>query len=521
MERAAQVGNSLLQTLIHRGVPSEIVALMLAILAAFWQPFVGSPVGTYLPQLTQKEETRTKLPRLASGAGLSRSFSETCKQRPRKGAKTMPHFLSKSSIKAHSTKALVASVIALIVCSNLALTRGLANNGDITPRRSETEPSAKKADDRLTAATNRFAFKLYDQILKRRTSKNTFLSPTSVMLSLAMTYNGADGETRQAMSRVLEIEGMSLEDVNRAFADLKSALAPTDPKIQLKIANSLWVRNGFAINPAFIERNKQHYAAEIANLDFADPGAPETINSWVNRNTEGKIPKIVDRISPESVLFLINAIYFKGQWKVEFNKENTKPDVFRLAGGERKELPMMSQSGSYDYYKGKDFQSVALPYGNGRVSMYVFLPDEQTGLDQFEQELTPENWDMWMKSFRITPGDLKLPRFKVEWESQLNDALKALGMAEAFDSHRANFSLIGGMNSGNLLYISQVKHKTWCEVNEEGTVAAAVTSVGVSVTSVQQPRERFFMKVDRPFFLTIRDNLTGVVLFMGSVTNPG
>ena len=339
-------------------------------------------------------------------------------------------------------------------------------------------------------------------------------------MALAMTYNGADGATRQAMARALEIEELSLEDLNRAMADLKSALAPTDPKIQLKIANSMWARKEFAFNPAFIERNKQHYAAEIASLDFADPEASKTINSWVNRNTEGKIDKIVDGIPPEMVLFLINAIYFKGQWQNEFNKKATRPDVFRLAGGERKELPMMSQSGSYSYYKGKNFQSVALPYDKGSVSMYVFLPDEQTGLDQFEQDLTFENWDMWMKSFQVTPGDLKMPRFKVEWESQLNDALKALGMAEAFDS-RANFSLMAEPIAGNKLYISEVKHKTWCEVNEEGTEAAAVTSVGMGVTSVQQPQERFFMKVDRPFFFAIRDNFNCVVLFMGSVTNPG
>jgi serine protease inhibitor len=425
----------------------------------------------------------------------------------------MQHFLSKSSFKA-----LVASVIVLIACSNLPLTLGLANNGDIARRQPESEGSKNQVDNRLTTAASRFSFKLYDQILKQRSSKNTFVSPASVMLALAMTYNGADGTTRQAMSRALEIEGMSLEDVNRAFADLKSAMAPTDPKIQLKIANSLWARNGFTMKPAFIERNKKYYAAEIASLNFADPVAAKTINSWVNRNTEGKIDKIVDQIGSQDVLFLINAIYFKGQWQFEFNKEKTKPDVFRLAGGERKQLPMMSQAGSYFYYKGKNFQSVALPYGKGSVSMYVFLPDEQTTLDQFEQELTSENWDMWMKSFRMTPGDVMLPRFKVEWESTLNNALKDLGMAEAFDS-RADFSLIAEPQFGYKLFISEVRQKSWCEVNEEGTVAAAATSVAGAITSV--PPERFFMKVDRPFFFAIRDNLTGVVLFMGSLTNPG
>jgi len=341
------------------------------------------------------------------------------------------------------------------------------------------------------------------------------------MLALAMTYNGANGTTRQAMARALELEGMSLEDVNLAFADLKSALAPADPKVQLKIANSLWARSGFALNPAFVERNKRHYGAEIASLNFEDPAAAETINSWVNKNTDGKIDRIVGQINSGDVLFLINAIYFKGQWQFEFKKENTKPDVFRLAGGERKELPMMSRSDSFFYYKGNDFQSVVLPYGTGQVSMYVFLPDEQKGLDQFEKDLTPENWDRWMKSFQLTPGDLMLPRFKVEWELELNEALKALGMAEAFDREHADFSQIAKVNSGDRLFISEVKHKSWCEVNEEGTVAAAATSVRATLTSLQQPREKFVMKVDRPFFFAIRDNQTGVVLFMGSVINPG
>lgn len=151
--------------------------------------------------------------------------------------------------------------------------------------------------------------------------------------------------------------------------------------------------------------------------------------------------------------------------------------------------------------------------------MYVFLPDEEKGLDQFEKRLTPENWDLWLRSFQLNPGDLMLPRFKVEWESGLNEALKALGMAEAFDSSRADFSQMAKVKPGDL-FISAVRQKSWCEVNEEGTVAAAVTSVGMSTTSVQRPREKFVMKVDRPFFFAIRDNFTGVVLFMGSIRNP-
>ncbi len=405
-----------------------------------------------------------------------------------------------------SIKHVVAGFVALILCANFAFSDLSANS---------------RENDQFHAANNRFAFKLYEQILKRPVDKNTFISPASVMLALAMTYNGADGKTREAMAQALELQGMSVDEVNRAFADLKSALDSTDPKIKLNIANSLWARNGLSLKPAFIQRSKDYFKAEVTTLDFANPSAANTINAWVSKNTEGKIEKIVDQITGENVLFLINAIYFKGQWQAEFKKELTKPDVFKIPGGEQKKLPMMSQSGQYLYYKGNNFQSVVLPYGKGGVSMYVFLPDENIGLDQFERNLTSENWDTWMRSFRMTPGDLMLPRFKVEWESNLNDTLKALGMAEAFDSARANFSQMADLNAGARLYISEVKHKTWAEVNEEGTEAAAATSVGVSLTSVQEPPQRFSMKVDRPFFFAIRDNRTGVLLFMGSISNPG
>ena len=378
----------------------------------------------------------------------------------------------------------------------------------------------KKVDDRLIAAISRFSFKLYNQLLKQRTTKNVFVSPSSVILALAMTYNGAEGETRQAMVRALELEGLSLEEVNRGFADLESMLGSADPKLQLNIANSLWARQGFALKPDFIQRTKEFYAAEVTSLDFSNPTAPATINSWVKNNTGGRIEKIVDdKISDDTILFLINAIYFKGQWTTEFEKSKTKEDNFTLADGSQKKLPMMSQSGRYTYYKRKDFQAVSLPYGSGRMSMYVFLPDKSSSLDQFERNLTVANWETWMKSFRMAPGEVILPRFKIEYEVDLNDVLKALGMAEAFDSTRANFSGIAQVGQERI-FISRVKHKTFAEVNEEGTVAAAVTSVGIQVTSALPPQENFIMKVDRPFFVAIRDNVTGTVLFMGSIANP-
>lgn len=437
-----------------------------------------------------------------------------------KGTSAVQILFSRSLTKARSLKAFVVGIVALIVYSNLAFAGGMTNSLAIVRPQPEKEQLVKKVDDRLIAATSKFAFKLFGQAIKQRSGKNLLISPASVMLALAMTYNGAEAETRQAMADALELKSMSLEEVNRASADLKSALGTADPNVQLKMANSLWTRNGFSPKPAFIQRIKEYYAGEVASLDFASPAAPATINSWVSRNTEGKIEGVVDRIDPEIILFLINATYFKGQWQVAFEKEKTKDDVFRLADGRQKKLPMMFRSGRYAYQKGKDFQAVALPYGTGRMSMYVFLPDEHTSLDQFERNLTPENWENWMRGFRTAPGELTLPRFKIEYAAELNDMLKPLGMAEAFDPLRANFSLIAEPGAGKRIYISRVKHKTFAEVNEEGTVAAGATSVEIGVTSVQLPQEPFVMKVDRPFFFAIRDNGTGVVLFMGSVVDP-
>ena len=422
--------------------------------------------------------------------------------------------------KARSIKALLAALIALIACSSKVVTRSVASHAVTMQQQQEVGQPVKKVDERLIAATSRFAFRFYNQVLKQGATKNVFVSPSSVILALAMTYNGAAGETRQAMAQALEIEGLSLADVNRAFADLKSTLGTADPKLQLKIANSLWARKGFSLNPDFIQRSKEYYAAEVTSLDFNNPTAPATINLWVRNNTGDRIDKVVDRISPDTILFLINAIYFKGQWRNEFEKGKTREDDFKLADGSQKKLPMMSQSGKYNYYKGKDFQAVSLPYGTGRMSMYVFLPDNRTTLDQFERDLTIENWETWMKGFRVAPGEVMLPRFKVEYEVDLNDVLKALGMGEAFDPNRANFSGIAQLSQAERIYISKVKQKTLAEVNEEGTVAAAVTAVEAQVTSVQLPQENFIMKVDRPFFLAIRDNLTGAVLFMGSIVDP-
>jgi serpin B len=384
------------------------------------------------------------------------------------------------------------------------------------PPRQET-PKTKQinaVDNQVVAANTKFGLKLFSEVLKQDSGKNVFVSPSSVAIALSMTYNGANGSTQEAMAKALELQGMNLQQINSGNAAIKALLENPDPKVQLTIANSLWANRNIRFNPDFLQRNREFYHAMVTNLDFTDRQAPSIINNWVSQNTRGKIDKIVNSISPDQALYLINAIYFKGAWQNEFDKQQTANHPFSLLSGKQKNHPMMSKSGNFKYLETEDLQAISLPYGkDGRISFYVFLPKPNSSLSAFNKNLNFENWEKWMNQLRSREGFIRLPRFKMDYEVTLNDALTALGMGEAF-SDKANFS---GM--GTNLAISQVKHKTFVEVNEEGTEAAAATSVGIRVTSapIDGP---FQMIIDRPFFCAIRDNQTGTVLFMGSIVEP-
>ncbi|HEY9597860.1 MAG TPA: serpin family protein [Cyanophyceae cyanobacterium] len=375
---------------------------------------------------------------------------------------------------------------------------------------------SQPVDSRLVDANTKFGFKLFSEILKQDSNKNVFVSPASVAIALSMTYNGASGETQQAMAKTLELQGLSLQDINQANNLLKASLENPDPDVQLSIANSLWARKGIEFKQDFLQQNREFYGAKVTELDFTKPNAPGIINNWVKENTRGKIDGIVQELQPEQVLFLINAIYFKGNWTKPFDKSQTADRSFYRADGTEKQHPMMSQSGKYQYYENDTFQAVSLPYGKGRLSFYVFLPKENTSLDALQQQLTLENWQQWLSQFHRRQGSIQLPRFKFDYEIQLNNSLKALGMENAFDASKADFS---NMTAASVV-INEVKHKTFVEVNEEGTEAAAATSVGMMLTSVQVPEEPFQMIVNRPFFCAIRDNQTGTLLFMGSIREP-
>ena len=400
---------------------------------------------------------------------------------------------------------LVVMVAALFSCEK---------STDMPQGRKEIIISKTTAD--IIKSDNDFGLALFQEVVSHDTeSENIFVSPTSVALALAMTYNGADGATKTAMESALRKQGFTVDEINTSYKSLIDALVSVDPKVLLEIANSIWYRNDFTVLPEFVTTNQNYYNAQVSSLDFSNPGAPGTINDWVSDKTHDKIKEIIKQISPETVMYLINAIYFKGIWQYEFDEENTSDGSFYLNNESQVQVPVMKQTTTLRYTTNEIFSMVELPYGQGNFSMLVLLPQNGHNTDEIVSALTPGNWDAWISTLAEKNVDLHLPKFTFEYENQLNDELEAMGMGIAF-TDLADFSKING--SGGLC-ISKVLHKSFVEVNEEGTEAAAVTSVEIINTSAGPDQTAPFY-VDHPFLFAIRETSTGAVLFIGRVQNP-
>lgn len=363
----------------------------------------------------------------------------------------------------------------------------------------------------LAAANLAFAFRLFGQLAMPK--QNTFISPLSVSLALAMTANGALGATRQAILDTLALGHMNLAALNQASAALIGGLDARDPQVQLAIADSLWTRQGLAVQQSFARTLQRSYGAEVTALDFGAPSAPRAINSWVSHKTHGLIAQIVSSIPPNALLYLINALYFKARWSLPFPSPNTRQQPFTLLGGRQTPVPLMSVHGMFSYYEDASLQAIALPYAAGKFSMVVLLPAAGTDFTAFQRGLNPDSWAAVLGKLSGNQGTIGLPRFTVNYGVALNRALSALGMGVAFGP-RAN---LGGIFTDAQAGISAVMHKAVMKVYEAGTTAAAVTAV---VGAALATREQFSMTVDRPFFCAIRDNTSGTLLFMGAIVDP-
>jgi len=379
----------------------------------------------------------------------------------------------------------------------------------------QAKEASSPVDPTIVTADNTFGLNLLNTLMQGNSGNNTAIAPLSVAIALQIAYNGAVGTTQQAMAQTLRLGDLTVAQLNGDNAALQASLLDPDPKVDLTIANSLWVHlSTYPVASAFVSTDQNYYGAEIGDL----AGAPANVNAWVNTQTSGLISTIFPTQAQVDystiVALLVNVIYFKGQWASEFPLAQTAPGPFALADGTQTSVPMMQQTSVMPYLHGTNFQAVNLPYGQGRLSMLIVLPDTGVDLGSFVAAMTPSDIDTWVSQMStVVSVDLSLPRFTTSFGASLKQALTALGMGIAFDEGQGNLS---GIYPG--AFISDVEHKTVVEVNETGTVAVGVTGVGIGITAKPEPVN---LAINHPFFYAIRDNTSGDLLFVGVLMNPG
>jgi len=375
----------------------------------------------------------------------------------------------------------------------------------------EMKSAGSDESKKLVDANTGFAFNIFKQLNAEDKTKNVFISPYSISTALTMTYNGAGTSTKKEMEKTLGFDKMSKDQVNNGFKYLSNALKQKDKNVELNIGNSIWIRNNEKVKQDFISLNKDTFGANIARLDFSKKDAADTINKWVSDATKKKISKIISPPIPSDVmLYLINAVYFKGEWTNKFDKKDTLDKTFTTGNDKTKDIKMMAKQGTVEYGKGKDYKVVRLPYGQGNTAMYCVLPDKGVNINSFINSLDTNKWnEIKSNIFKEEEVTLQIPKFKMEYGiKELTSSLSKLGMKEAF-TDKADFTGIG-----DNLRISKVLHKAVIDVNEEGSEATAVTAVEVTCTGVRIGDPLSFI-ADRPFLFVIADDKTGTILFMG------
>ena len=388
----------------------------------------------------------------------------------------------------------------------------------------DPKPDLKPKDIPVSAETkqliesdNHFGIELFKQVIAgQKSDTNALVSPLSVSMALAMTYNGAGGETKTAMEETMYLNGLTTEQINESYKSLIEQLLSVDPQVTMELANSIWYDDRLSVEQDFIDANQEYYDAQVNCLDLEAPDAADIINQWCSDQTHGKIEEVLDFIPPRAVMYLINALYFNGTWKYEFDPSLTDHQPFYRENGQEVTTDMMHLEGDLNYLSHQMFQAVELPYGRGNYSMVCMLPGEDLPVDELIGEITAASWRQWMDDFEKMGCDLSLPKFKFEFSDSLNTALRNMGMGMAFDSQRADFT---GINPTHPLWINRVLHKTFIEVDERGTEAAAVTAVEM-FDNASDPGGPISVTFDRPFLFAIREVSTGTIVFLGKVENP-
>lgn len=406
------------------------------------------------------------------------------------------------------SRARLSAALLLAVCA-------ACSDGATAPRPITHLPrELTAAEQQVISGSNDFAFGLLREIDRRSSpDSNIFISPLSASMALGMTVTGAAGSTLDSMRTALGFADMSIGDIDASYKSLIDLLRGLDASVDFRVANSIWYRQGFPVEQSFLDAGSNFFGAEIQGLNFGSSASVSTINNWVSQSTNGKITQIVDAIPDSVIMYLINAIYFKGTWALQFDKAKTHTAPFYLADGTTTSVQMMTQEDTFPAMSTPEYNAVELPYGGGAYTMVVVVPQGSTTVDDLITALDTPTWQSLLAGLTTQSGEVGIPRFELRWDDSLKAPLTALGMGIAFDAGRADFS---GISKAGGLYITGVRQSTYVKVDEEGTEAAAATSVGMTPSSAPLP----LLVADRPFLFAIRERLSGTMLFVGKMVKP-
>jgi len=367
----------------------------------------------------------------------------------------------------------------------------------------------------LVESGNSFAFDIFRNVVQSAgEAENIIISPLSISYALSMTLNGANGTTRDAMLEALRVNDITPDEINSSYKDLTDALLTVDKRVMMSIANSVWTENDFPVKKSFIDILTEFYNAESKGFDIDDLGAPDLINAWIEDKTNGLITDMVTELPDNTVMLLINAIYFKGKWKLMFDVDNTIQKTFYKIDGSEISVPTMKQQEDFKFYSGDGFILGEFAYGQGNFVMDIILPDSQNSIDNLLPVITDDSFNGWISQLSVRELNLSMPRFKYGFKKELKEILTDMGMGIAF-TENANFTNIADTPP---LLINDVTHQAFIETNEEGTEAAAATIVGIGTTSM--PAEPLSFNIDHSFLYIIREITTNTIIFMGRVSDP-
>ena len=399
-----------------------------------------------------------------------------------------------------------------VCCLTVGMLASCSEDEPVTPNIKYNPGTIKltTAQQAQVENSNEFAWKFFKEVSKGE-QQDVFVSPLSVTYALGMLSNGAVGDTQKEILEGLEFRSGKVEDINSLCHQLMIESPKLDKSTQLSMANAVVVNKKIQLQPTFQNVVKKQYDALVASKDFGSPATLSFINQWASDHTQGMVPKILERINPDGVSYLLNALYFKGIWYRQFDKKHTKKEAFTKADGTKSQVQMMHQKERFFAAENDNYQTVVLPYGNGSYEMVVLLPREGKELSSLLQTMDAKKWKDNLKNTYSSKVDLKLPRFTSAYNRELNDVLKLLGMNAMFDSSKANLTKMSAVSS----FVSMVLQKAKIEVDEEGSKAAAVTVVDTAPTAVA-PSKPILFHANRPFMYAIVEHSTGTIFFMGT-----